>query len=160
MHVFADLVYLESLSQEGEGQLLVTSLTNRQMPFIRYRLGDFGRLLEGECECGSPFPLMEMGMCRKNDLIRAANGKTFHPAFFNRLLYGLTQIRQYQWVQKDLHHMELHLVGPSLSADVLAGIESQLRREVDPAMCLVVNYLEAIPRSATGKHRFVIGLGD
>lgn len=159
MHVFADLVYLESRPEDGEDQLLVTSLSNRQMPFIRYRLGDAGRLLEGECECGSPFPLMEMGMCRKNDLIRTGAGKSFHPAVFNRLLYGLTSIRQYQWVQTDLQCMELHLVGPPLAADAAAGIESRLHREVDPAMQLALIYREAIPRSATGKHRFVIGLG-
>jgi len=30
---------------------------------------------------------------------------------------------------------------------------------VDAAMGLDVNYLDAIPRTVSGKHRFVIGLG-
>lgn len=159
MHVMADLVLLESVPLEGEDRLVVTSLTNRLMPFVRYDLGDAGRLLEGTCDCGSPFPLMEMGMCRQNDLIRTPGGKRVHPAWFNRQLYGLTQVRQYQWVQAGLCRMTLNLVCPErLDARTVARLEDSLRREVDGAMALEVNYVEEIPRTASGKHRFVIGL--
>ena len=89
MHVFTDMVYLESVPLDGQNRLLGTSLTNRLMPFIRYDIGDTGRLLEGQCDCGVPFPLMQMDMCRQNDLIRTRNGQCIHPAYFNRLLYGL-----------------------------------------------------------------------
>lgn len=160
MHVMADLVLLESVPLEGEDRLIVTALTNRLMPFIRYDLGDAGRLLAGACPCGSPFPLMEMGVCRKNDLIHAPGGKRVHPAWFNRQLYGLGQVRQYQWVQAAPERMVLNLVCPEkLDAAVEARLGEALRREVDPAMSLEVRYVAEIPRTASGKHRFVIGLG-
>lgn len=159
MHVFTDMVYLESRPMDGEDRLLVTSLTNRLMPFIRYDIGDSGRLLDGECGCGSPFPLMAMGMCRRNDLIRARDGRRIHPSYFNRLLYGLTRIRQYQWVQRGPDRMDLNLVAPEpLPEAVVADLAAHLRAEVDPDMALRVNYLEEIPRTVSGKHRFVIGL--
>jgi phenylacetate-CoA ligase len=159
LHVMADLVHLESVHRDGEDRLLVTSLSNRLMPFIRYELGDAGRLLEGECPCGSPFPLMEMGLCRKNDLIRTPGGKRVHPAVFNRLLYGLTQIRQYQWRQVAVDRMALDLVcSPPLDAALVARLEAGLRAEVDPAMTLEVNYRVEIPPTASGKHRYIIGL--
>lgn len=163
MHVFADLVWLESLripgEEGGENRLLVTSLSNRLMPFIRYNLGDSGRLLEGECECGLAFPLMEMGLCRQNDLICTPGGKRIHPSSFNRLLYGKTHIHQYQWVQRSPACMELNVVadGP-LDAPETAALQEALRREVDAGLSLVVNRVAQIPRTATGKHRFVIGL--
>ncbi len=156
LHVFTDLVHLESVGCEDEERLLVTSLSNRLMPFIRYDLGDSGRLLEGECDCGSPFPRMEMGLCRQNDLIRTRAGKRLHPAYFNRLLDGLTQIRQYQWVQLDLDRLALNLVASSLSAATLDTLRERLARET--ALRLEVHYLHEIPRTAAGKHRFVIGL--
>lgn len=159
MHVMADLVHLESVRREGEDRLLVTSLSNHLMPFIRYELGDAGRLQEGECPCGSPFPLMEMGLCRKNDLIRIPGGKRVHPAVFNRLLYGLTQIRQYQWRQLATDRMALDLVCPvPLDGGLVARLEDGLRAEVDPAMQLEVNYRTEIPRTASGKQRYIIGL--
>ncbi len=164
MHIFTDMVMLESVSHENESDepenhLLVTSLTNRLMPMIRYDIGDAGRLLDGECTCGLPFPLMEMGMCRHNDLIRTRSGKTVHPSFFNRLLYGQTQIRQYQWVQRDLDHITLNLVASQpLKAETLASLEADIRRDVDAQMVLEVNLLDDIPRTVSGKHRFVIGM--
>lgn len=159
MHVMSDLVQLESVAMDGEDRLLVTSLSNRLMPFIRYDLGDSGRLLPAACPCGAPFPLLEMGLCRKNDLIRLPDGRRLHPAVFNRLLYGLTRIRQYQWVQTAPTHMVLNLVCQHrLEPALLTRLQDDLRREVDPAMTLEVRYVEQIPRTASGKHRFVIGL--
>jgi len=161
MHVFSDLVYLESVPDSDGERLLVTSLTDRVMPFIRYAIGDTGRLLEGECPCGLPFPLMQMDLCRRNDLIRTGSGKRMHPAYFNRLLYGLTEIRQYQWVQTGLDRLRLDLVaGQRLPVETLRTLEQCIHREVDPRMALEVRYLEEIPRTAAGKHRFVIGLPD
>lgn len=159
LHVFTDMVFLESRKIDDENRLLVTSLTNRLMPMIRYDIGDSGRLLDGECDCGLPFPLMEMDLCRQNDLIRTRSGKTVHPSYFNRLLYGQTQIRQYQWVQRDLDRLELNLVAPPLGSETLASLEASIHRDVDARMALKVHYLDDIPRTVSGKHRFVIGLG-
>jgi len=128
MHVFTDMVMLESVSQKNETgsneyRLLMTSLTNPRMPMIRYDIGDSGRLLGGTCECGLPFPLMEMALCRQNDHIRTRSGKVIHPSYFNRLLYGKTQIRQYQWVQHSLSQVALNLVAPqALDADTVASL--------------------------------------
>jgi phenylacetate-coenzyme A ligase PaaK-like adenylate-forming protein len=39
---------------DGErGEVVVTTLTRRGMPLIRYRSGDLGRLIPGRCRCGS-----------------------------------------------------------------------------------------------------------
>jgi len=35
------------------GEIVVTTLTDRGMPFIRYRTGDRSRVLPGKCPCGS-----------------------------------------------------------------------------------------------------------
>ncbi|MCL5060542.1 MAG: hypothetical protein M1449_08600, partial [Candidatus Thermoplasmatota archaeon] len=164
MHVFTDMVHLESVPQKNEtgsneNRLLLTSLTNRLMPMIRYDIGDSGRLLDGECDCGLPFPLMEMDLCRQNDLIRTRSGKTVHPSWFNRLLYGQTQIRQYQWVQRDFDRLVLNLVASQpLNTETQASLEASIRRDVDAQMRLEVNVLDAIPRTVSGKHRFVIGM--
>ena len=157
MHVFTDMVYLESVARDGEpDRLLVTSLTNRLMPMIRYDIGDTGRLLEGDCSCGWPFPLMEMGMCRQNDLIRAPGGKSIHPSYFNGLLYGMGAIRQYQFVQVAPERIVLKLVATSpVGAGALDSLREKIRRDVDAGMMLDVDYVDAIPRTASGKHRFV-----
>ncbi len=161
LHIFTDMVYLESMKTDGENHLLVTSLTNRLMPMIRYDIGDSGQLLDGECNCGLPFPLMQMDLCRQNDVIRTRSGKAVHPSYFNRLLYGMTQIRQYQWIQSELDRLTLNLVAyQPLNADTLASLDASIRRDVDAQMVLDVHYLDDITRTVSGKHRFVIGLAQ
>jgi phenylacetate-coenzyme A ligase PaaK-like adenylate-forming protein len=45
---------------EGEsGEVVITTLTRNAMPLIRYRTGDFSRLIPGVCECGSFIPRLE-----------------------------------------------------------------------------------------------------
>lgn len=152
MHVFTDMVWLESVG----GRLLVTSLTNRLMPMIRYENGDCGELLDGECDCGSPFPLMAMGMCRRNDFIVAPGGRRIHPAFFNRQLYGMTGIANYRYVQTAPDRLVLELVGPELDAAAAVRIAAAVRAEMGGSVDFAIKYVPAIERSAAGKHRFVI----
>ncbi|MDP1607213.1 MAG: hypothetical protein Q8L93_11350 [Rhodocyclaceae bacterium] len=154
MHVFTDMVYLESLDDE---RLIVTALTNRLMPFIRYDLGDSGRLLDGACDCGSPFPLMAMGLCRHNDILRTASGKCIHPSYFNRLLAHLPRIRQFQCIQSAPDQLTLNLVvAEKLPADSVASLREKIASDIDPRMNFTLNYVDEIPRTASGKHRFVI----
>jgi len=158
MHVFTDMVRLESVN----GELLVTSLTNRLMPMIRYANGDSGELLDAECgcgspcACGSPFPLMAMGLCRRNDFIVAPEGRRIHPSFFNRQLYGQTGIENYRYVQTAPDRLTLELVGPELDAAATTRIAAAIRAEMGGNVDFTIKYVPAIERTASGKHRFVI----
>jgi len=41
------------------GEIVVSTLSRRAMPLIRYRTGDMARLLPGTCACGSPLPRLD-----------------------------------------------------------------------------------------------------
>ena len=156
-HVFTDMVYMESVKEQGESQLLVTSLTNRVMPFIRYRIGDSGELKTGECGCGSPFPMMEMGVCRSNDIIKTPAGTSIYPSYFIHLLDELEGIRQYQFEQDRPDRMKLRIVADhQLPAGIIDDLQGRIRTEVDGQMRLDIIHTNEIPRTVSGKHRFVI----
>jgi len=64
-HISAENVVLEFV-KDGEhvatgedGEILVTSLRNFGMPFIRYAIGDVGKPSDEVCACGRGLPLME-----------------------------------------------------------------------------------------------------
>lgn len=154
MHVFTDMVWLESIGH----RLLVTSLTNRLMPMIRYENGDSGELLEGECTCGNPFPLMKMGLCRQNDLILTPAGRHLHPSFFHHLLDGQARVEQFQFVQHSPAGITLRLAASApLDPDTVAALRAKLHLGGD-GMALSIEYLPEIKRTASGKLRFVISL--
>lgn len=156
-HVFTDMVYLESILEEGADKLIITSLTNRTMPFIRYDIGDSGTLKAGDCPCGSPFPMMDMGVCRSNDLIKTRSGKTIYPSYFIHLLDGLQGIKQYQFVQTAIDKLRLNILAShQLTTAQQADIRSRIARDVDSGMALEISHVAAITRTHSGKHRFVI----
>ena len=64
-------------------------------------------------------------------------------------------------MQRDLDRIALNLVvSQPLDAETLASLETGIRRDVDAQMVLEVNILDDIPRAASGKHRFVIGMTE
>lgn len=95
MKVFADGLLLEVLDDSGKtsatgtGTLLVTDTDNTSMPFIRYRLGDRGELIQrrgslwikvlGRVEDSL---LLNGVVIIKKELIRAVNDLLGHPSFF------------------------------------------------------------------------------
>jgi len=161
LHVFSDLVKLESIPADGEARLLVTSLTNRLMPMIRYELGDLGRLKDGQCSCGSPFPLMELDVCRSNDLVTTPDGRKIYPSYFVHLLDGQPGIRHYQFQQLATDHIVLRLVASQAVASRAGEIlPKQIQTDLGPTMMLTIERVDTIPRARSGKHRFVIGLQE
>jgi phenylacetate-coenzyme A ligase PaaK-like adenylate-forming protein len=67
-HLFSDSQFIEIVSPEtgenvsrGEkGEIIVTCLSKKIMPVIRYRTGDRGRWLRGSCRCGREDPRFEI----------------------------------------------------------------------------------------------------
>ena len=82
--------------------------------------------------------------------------RRIHPSFFNRQLYGKTQIENYRYVQTAPDRLALELVGPELDAATTAQIANAMRNEMGEGVDFAIKYLPTIDRTASGKHRFVI----
>ncbi|MDI6711588.1 MAG: AMP-binding protein [Bacillota bacterium] len=76
-HILFDHVYVEIVDPEtnkvvedGEqGDIIVTSLDKRLVPFIRFKIGDRGRKLKEKCSCGRSGQLLEL-LGRDDDTVR------------------------------------------------------------------------------------------
>jgi phenylacetate-CoA ligase len=85
-HVPAEGVLVEIVRADGTpadpgevGEVLVTTLRNRTMPLIRYRLGDLAAIAEGECACGRGLPVLDRLVGRTNELLATADGRILLP---------------------------------------------------------------------------------
>lgn len=105
LHVNDDSVALEILSQglpvgEGEvGEVVLTSLHSRVMPFIRYRLGDLAVRGPAQCPCGQPFSTLATIVGRTAHYLRLPGGRSVHPF----AITGALLERDRAWV--DRHQM-------------------------------------------------------
>jgi len=73
---------------EGYGEIVLTTVTRRVMPLIRYRTGDVARWLAGPCLCGLPFRRLSLLRGRVDEQVSCAWGNV-HPEFFEPLLVGV-----------------------------------------------------------------------
>jgi phenylacetate-CoA ligase len=161
MHINADFVVLETDDSQrlpdGTAPFLVTSLWNYAMPFIRYRNEDCGALLDGTCECGSGFPLMELRISRVSDNFRLPNGRVVHGEFFTHLMYGSDGIASFQFHQTSPDRIVLWIVPASgfqaARERVICTAVNQVQ-SLEPGLSLEVREVGTIPLTASGKHRF------
>lgn len=91
-HVNVDTLLVEFLKNgepvsDGErGEIVITDLTNKAMPLIRYKIGDLGVLSDEQCSCGITLPLMKVIEGRKDDFIQTLDGRIISPHQFKRIL--------------------------------------------------------------------------
>lgn len=161
MHIQSDYVVVDQDAVpvgQASAPLLLTSLRNHAMPFIRYRNEDAARLLPDErCECGSGFPLMSLDVARVSDNFTFPGGRVVHGEFFTHLLYGSEGIASFQFHQKALDRLELLVVpGPGTPEGRDRAIRGAVRqlRELDSRVQIDVREVPSIPLSSAGKHRF------
>ena len=79
LHVWQDTGIIETnpktLDENGFGDLVCTGLVNPDMPLIKYRVGDYGRLSNKKCICGKESPLLDGIDGRTDDVLYALDGR-------------------------------------------------------------------------------------
>jgi len=161
MHINADFVVMEvdKATDGGPSPLLLTSLKNWSMPFIRYRNEDCGSLFEEQCSCGNNFPLMRLEIARISDNFLFPNGRVVHGEFFTHLMYGSDGIAVFQFHQTAVDEIILSIVPGSGDRQAREEkIQDSIRQiqGLSPghAVRVLVREVDAIPLSTAGKHRF------
>ncbi len=119
--LYDQTTYVEVLDDEGKevgegnsGNIYVTSLHNRVMPFVRYGTGDVGRI-RSERKDGKWQRYLVLEKARKNDRIRLEDGESIPADVLLKpveMVNGYYQnvIYQFQAVQKSASQMELNIV--------------------------------------------------
>jgi len=161
MHVALDFVSLdqEQLHPGEPLSLVVTSLHNRIQPFIRYDLGDYGRLVPESCDCGIHTPLMEILGGSKYDFLLTPAGP-LHSAVLERIFNKITAIRRYQIVQHDLRtytiRCELEDAATGTTRQQIETTAQQVLREIiQEPPTIQFEYPQVITPGPNGKYRFI-----
>lgn len=124
LHVCASNVIVECIPEDDLnygnesklGRILITKMSSRATPFIRYDIGDIGELLE-ECPCGHKGPTIKNLHGRAKSLVRRKDGSIFpflvqvknHPFIAN--------YKEYRFIQTDLNTIRIQIGGISSITD-------------------------------------------
>jgi phenylacetate-CoA ligase len=159
MHASSDSVLVESLGTEG-GNILLTGLSNRAMPFIRYAIGDSGRLKEDACACGRGLPLMELLEGRGDEFLRLPSGRLLGPrivcATLDKLVLFNDEVSDFKVVQKKKDIIVVYVTeGRKFSASTPSKITSAMKKIAKEPVDVRVEIVREMPEARSGKLKFV-----
>lgn len=163
LHLWPELGLLEIVEDESAsavpvgsvGRLAATGFLSREMPFVRYLVGDHVALKpEGEpCPCGRALPALDHIEGRSADMLIAPDGRRIF--WINPIFYGLPVVES-QVIQEDANTIRVLVVPASgFDADTPAEIAARLRQRMGD-MDVIVEKTDIIPRGPNGKFRPVI----
>ena len=135
LHIFEDHFYPEIVDPETgrpladgeEGELVLTTLSKRAMPMIRYRTRDITALVPGACPCGRTLRRMRRVGRRSDDMLIIRGVNVFPSQIEAALLDVEGTLPHYQIVltrQKGLDEMEVQVeVTPEVFSDKIGALE-------------------------------------
>ncbi len=165
LHINTDNLYVEYLNDDGSptapgqyGRLVVTDLTNRAMPFIRYQIEDMAVPYHGACPCGRTLPLMKEVSGRIADfLIRKDGSRVAGISLIENTLTKYPGIEQMQIVQHDLDCMTLNIArDESFGEDCVRSLEASMYDMFGSQLNITFNFVKEIQSEPNGKYRFSI----
>jgi len=134
--------------------LICTGLVNADMPLIRYRVGDRGKLSADECRCGRTLPLIESIDGRSDDVLLTTDGK--HVGRLDPIFKRGLPIIEAQIIQDSLKSIRVKYVpAADFSESSLKHLTAGICERMGDVK-VVYEQVTQIPRTSRGKFQAVI----
>lgn len=153
-HISEENILLEIVRDEEhasageEGKVLVTNLNNYAMPFIRYDIGDLGKILRDECSCGRKLSLIKP-QGRHYEMFASSGGRFTVLRDAEYILQELP-IQDFQIVQKNLKEIVIRIARkpgytPAHTAFIIENLKAHGPARIE------VEFVDSIIPEKTGK---------
>jgi phenylacetate-CoA ligase len=161
-HVVPETCVVEVLDPLGNpvapgerGELVCTSLIERAMPLIRYRVGDTAVGAEGLCSCGRTTTILSDISGRIHNFVLGRDGRRYGP--LAHLFTSAMRIKEAQFVQNEAGSVCIRVV-PRTGYDATdhALLMEATRKEFGNQVDVTIQIVDAIPRTASGKFLEVV----
>ncbi len=155
LHVDEDFACVEFVGEPSERRVVGTNLSNYATPLLRYDAQDMVCIGDRRCDCGLPGRIVESIDGRQEDYVVLKNGARI--GRLDHIFKDMIHVREAQIVQQEPGSIHLRIVRGSGYGD---ADETRLRREfaqrLGAGTGIDIEYVEQLPRTRSGKLRFVI----
>ncbi|MEO6944861.1 MAG: hypothetical protein ABI053_09140 [Lacisediminihabitans sp.] len=164
LHTFADVRKVEVVNDAGRqviagelGQTVVTDLTNRVFPIIRYRIGDVTTPIDGLCSCGVTLPRIRPVSGRVSDAMRLPDGQSVAGEALT-MAFSITPeaVRQFQIHQQSDYSIVIRCVpgdGANAKEEIDLAVD-RFRNLMDHRVPVSLEIVEQIAHDG-GKIRYI-----
>lgn len=156
LHQWPEAGIIESGADVGDGfsDLVCTGLMNADMPLIRYRVGDSGKVCHEQCECGRTLPVIDKISGRTDDILLGVDGQQV--GRMDPVFKGGLPIKEAQIVQNSLSTITVNYVPADDFRDAaLIELTTRIRERLG-RVDVDFKRMTSIPRTSRGKFRAVI----
>jgi phenylacetate-CoA ligase len=132
------------------------------MPLIRYRVGDTGAFLTGDCACGRMLPLMEVSVAKESDKVILANGNCYSSELFDYINLAVlkkfpSSIHQFRVTQKAHDFFVIEIVAGNGWVDKAeVFFKNLVEKQLDRRLNINMSRVSQIRREPSGKLRYFI----
>jgi phenylacetate-CoA ligase len=174
-HVFPEYGITELVRDDGSpvmnknetGIIVGTGLSNYAMPLIRYKTDDLAIRADGVCACNREYLLFKKVEGRwLQEFIITRNNRPISITAINMHSDVFDNVEQFQFYQEKKEEVVFNLVRKaSYTNKDTEYIRQELTKKLGNDIDLVIRFVDDIPRTKSGKYRFLIqklpiGLGD
>ncbi len=146
-----------NLIQEGEGELVMTHLNNRAMPFIRYKIGDHVRISNNTCSCGRGLKVIDEVLGRSFEIIQFPNGNRVGGTFWTFVMKSVKGIKDFQVVHRDEKSFLINYIPENQDINIdFNKLSTNIKDYGGDHIDIEFKKVELIPPTKGGKHQFVV----
>ncbi|PKN67990.1 MAG: hypothetical protein CVU54_15755 [Deltaproteobacteria bacterium HGW-Deltaproteobacteria-12] len=150
--------------EQETGEILVTSLDISPMPFIRYRMGDIGRVAESSCACGRRLQVLENILGRTGEVFYTRDGRMISTSFWCRTFMNVNlsdAVKRFQviYVREDFIRIKI-LKNSTYKESTESILREHLKKNFPRDMTFEFSYVPEILPQISGKYQMVVNEMD
>ncbi|UAC48070.1 hypothetical protein K6959_16030 [Bacillus aquiflavi] len=137
MHILNERFYYEvvNVDEKGIGELVVTDLSNKTWPLIRYHIGDLVHKELMNCSCGNESPIIKITGGRSQDYLKIEDW-TANPILFHYVVIKMNRlypdsVRQFKIIQAAEKVLLMELVpGKNYSRMIKQKLKEEIKERL------------------------------
>jgi phenylacetate-CoA ligase len=145
-------------AQPGQmGEVVVTSLIQYAMPFIRYKNDDIAVLGGDNCTCGRGLHILQEVVGRTHDYLITDDGQFVHGLFFAYIFRVKPEVVRYQIYQPDRKNLEVRVVcRQEIDSAWIEQVKGEIQARFGDSVNVLLQIVDRIELTPAGKHRYII----
>lgn len=164
-HVYWQYGYTELLNSQGKqpdkenepAEIVATTFDNPVMPLIRYKTMDIASYSKERCKCGRNYQIINRIEGRLQELLVTASGRYISMTAINMHDSIFDHVRQFQFYQDCIECCVLNIVkAENYSVEDEKNIIKKISEKIGSELKLKIKYVSEIPRTKSGKYRFLV----